>query len=260
MYNSFALHSFPPNGDTFILFTGVRVINTLRAVIREPSMLRSVIRDNLMWVPLAIVAFAVFSGWTGIGTSAKRTLYFKLPIEGVEFHWMFLDRQAFLSGELTLRILNKGRDDTLVVFRDGKISDGWEVIGDDKPEKGVYFGFATATRRFRTRADDSLIVTLKAPKDLLGRGPESEGVLAAGVWEMSGSYSSIYGGKWSPLDLIVLHGDPPVAFMECWAGVWPITITKREGWMGIPLTEKPSIIRNLVRSRGTNHRPCGSHI
>ena len=247
------------NDDTFPLSTGVRVIDTMRAVIKDPSMLRSAIRERLVWVPLAVLVFAVFSSLTGFATSAERTLYFKLPLEGVEFHWEFLDSAAFLSGELTLRILNKDRDDTLVVFRDGKIQDGWEVIGDDNSAKGVYFGFAT-THRFRTKANDSLIVTLKATKDLLGRGPESEGVLAAGVWQMSGSYSSIYGGKWSPLDLFVLHGDPPIAFMECWTGVWPIRITKREGWMGAAPLTRDSTRRKLYKSRGTNRRPCGSHI
>lgn len=202
----------------------------------------------------------MFPSLTGFATSAERTLYFKLPIQGVQFHWNFLDSAAFLSGELTLRILNKGRDDTLVVFRDGKIQDGWEVIGDKKPGKEVYFGFATTTRRFLTKADDSLIVTLKAPKDLLGRGPFTEGVLSAGVWQMSGSYSSMYGGRWNPMDLFVLHGDPPIAFMECWTGVWPITVTKHEGWKGAEPPGEPSFIRKFAKERGTNGRPCGSHI
>lgn len=243
----------------FNMFTGARVGDPMPAVITKPSKLRGTLREGFWWVVFALGVLAAVSSFTGLGTSAERTLYFKLPIEGVEFHWVFLDSAAFLSGELTLRILNKDRDDTLVVFRDGKIQDGWEIIGDDKPRKGVYFGFATTTRRFRTEADDSLIITLKATKDLLGRGPFTEGVLAAGVWQMSGSYSSIYGGRWNPMDLIVLHGDPPMAFMECWTGVWPITITKWEGWMGAPSGDD-STFRKLIKPSGTNGRPCGSHI
>lgn len=165
---------------------------------------------------LTVATVAMLSSVTGVGTSADRTLYFKLPIEGVRFHWEFLDAEAFLSGELTLRILNKDRDQTLVVFRDGK--------------------------------------------DLLGRGPYSEGVLPAGVWQMSGSHSSIYGGRWNPLDLFALQGDPPIAYMECWTATWPITITKREGWNGTPLPDDKSFLRNLPAKRGTNGRPCGSHI
>jgi hypothetical protein len=192
-------------------------------------------------------------------SAADRTLYFKLPVEGVRFHWRFLDPEAFLSGELTLRILNKGHDQTLVVFRDGKIHDGWEMIGDARPDGSFYFGFAT-THRVRTKADDLLVITLKATNDLLGRGPYSEGILAAGVWQMTGTYSSLYGGRWNPVDLVVLHGDPPIAFMQCWKGVWPITITRAEGWKGAKPKDEVDIFRRLSKPRGTNGSTCGSHI
>jgi hypothetical protein len=224
------------------------------------SWLRRFLIPGFVWGWLAMGGLALVPSLTSFATSADRTLYFKLPIEGERFHWTFLDSAAFLAGELTLRILNSDRDTTLVVFRDGRIHDRWEMIGEPRADGSFYFGFAT-TDRVRTKADDSLIVTLKATKDLLGRGPHREGVLKAGIWQMSGSYSSIYGGRWNPLDLVVRHGDPPVAYLQCWAGVWPITITKREGWMGAPPPdEEVSSLRTLYRSRGTNGRLCGSHI
>lgn len=222
------------------------------------KVLRDLLR-GIAWFAVPLVLFGMIPFMPSLVPSAERTLYFKLPIEGVRFHWRFLDPDAFLSGELTIRIINKGRDQTLVVFRDGKIQDGWEMIGDESPSKAFYFGFST-TRRYQSRADDSLIITLKAPKDLLGQGPFSEGVLAAGVWQMSGSYSSIYGRTWNPIDWLVLFGEPPVAFMECWAGVWPITITKTEGWKGPPPKEESTFLRRLFKERGTNGRLCRSHI
>jgi hypothetical protein len=109
-----------------------------------------------------------------------RTLYFKLPIEGVRFHWAFQDAEAFLAGELTLRIINDNHDQTLVVLRDGQIQPGWEMLGDRARDGSFYFGFST-DERFRTAKDDSLIITLKVVKDLPGRGPHHEGVLAAGT-------------------------------------------------------------------------------
>lgn len=224
-----------------------------------PSSLRRALRRVLTWAGLALATFAVIPRVPSFATSADRELYFKLPIEGARFHWMFRDPEAFLSGELTLRILNEDRDQTLVVFRDGKIQPGWEMIGETRPDLGFYFGFSSTTR-VRTKANDSLIVTLTATQDLRGQGPHSEGVLAAGVWQMTGTYSSMYGGQWNPVDYFVLHGDPPIAFMECWTGVWPITITKNEGWKGAAPPDKPSLFRKLTKGRGTNGRRCGSHI
>ena len=211
------------------------------------------------FVATLLVAVGATPFATSIAPAAERTLYFKLPVEGARFHWTFLDPAAFLSGELTLRILNKGHDQTLVVFRDGKIQDGWEMIGDARPDGSFYFGFASS-HRVRTKADDSLVITLRAKTDLPGQGPYSEGVLAAGVWQMTGTYSSLYGGRWNPMDLIVLHGDPPIAFMQCWNGVWPITMTKAEGWKGEQPADEVGRSRRMSRPRGTNGDTCGSHI
>lgn len=224
----------------------------------RPSAWRRFLRGLGWAVPLLLLVFITPIGTT-FAPAAERTLYFKLPIEGVRYHWRFLDSAAFLSGELTLRILNKGHDQTLVVFRDGKIQDGWTALSDPRPDGSIYFGFETSNR-VRTKADDSLVITLTATKDLLGRGPYSEGVLPAGVYQMHGTYSSIYGKRWNPLDNIVQLGDPPVAYMQCWAGTWPITITKREGWKGAGDGGVGDVLRWLTTERGTNLRKCGSHI
>lgn len=255
--------AFVPEGldlGVFLPMVGLVLMCYAAWVPRLASTKSRVLVGGFACAALAITVFAFAPPYlTSFATSADRTLYFKLPIEGERFHWVFLDREAFLSGELTLRILNKDRDQTLVVFRDGRILDGWKMIGEERPDRGFYFGFTT-TDRFRTKANDSLIVTLKATKDLRGRGPYSEGVLSAGVWQMSGTYSSIYGGRWNLLDFAGRDGEPPIASMQCWTGVWPITITKREGWQGAPPRDEISVARKVNRSRGTNGRLCGSHI
>ncbi len=70
-----------------------------------------------------------------LSPTVERTLYFKLPISATRFHWTFLDRRAFLSGKLTLRIVNadRDRDQTPVIFRNGKITEGW---GSCRPPAG----------------------------------------------------------------------------------------------------------------------------
>ncbi|MCO4098977.1 MAG: hypothetical protein HEQ38_06150 [Gemmatimonas sp.] len=190
-------------------------------------------------------------------TTAERTLYFKLPLEGVRFHWEFLEPSAFLAGELTLRIINTNRDDTLVIFHDGKISDGWQMIGTNTRDSSFYFGFST-DRRYVTAADDSLIITLRAPKDLRGHGVYKEGTLPAGTWQSQGTYSSIYGGRWNPLDFLVRAGDPPMAFMECWDTVWPIRVTRNTGWGGLKPANEDSGVFSRIKTQGVDGRVCGS--
>lgn len=224
-----------------------------------PALPRRILRSSVLWTVLGLVTWTWLPWLTSFASEAERTLYFKLPIEGARFHWRFLDTRAFLSGELTLRIINDGRDETHVVFRDGVIQQGWEVIDAPRPDGSIYFGFSSDTR-VRTKASDSLIITLRTAEDLAGRGPDREGVLPAGVHQMAGSYSSMYGGRWNPLDLFVLAGDPPIAFMECWRGTWPIRITKKEGWHTAMDGDGVGLIRMLMRNRGTDGRRCGSHV
>ena len=93
----------------------------------KPTLRRQALREllrGLAWFAVPLMFYGAFPFLPSLAPSAERTLYFKLPIEGVRFHWRFLDPDAFLSGELTLRIINKGRDQTIVVFRDGKIQGG----------------------------------------------------------------------------------------------------------------------------------------
>jgi len=45
----------------------------------------------------------------------------------------------------------------------------------------------------RTSHRDSLILTLRATQDLAGIGPERQGVLRAGTWQMTGTYSALCG-------------------------------------------------------------------
>jgi hypothetical protein len=196
-----------------------------------------------------------------LSPTVARTLYFKLPIAGTRFHWTFFDRRAFLSGDLTIRILNvrRKRDQTLVIFRDGKITDGWQMIGDLPRDSSVYFGFSTR-ERFATTVGDSVIITLIAAQDLFGRGPLSQGTLAKGTWVATGTYSGLYGGTLNPLRDLVNAGEPPVAFLTCWDTVWLLRDVHDVGWMGAkPAAEKEldSGKRQLTQ-RGVDGRRCRS--
>lgn len=191
----------------------------------------------------------------------ERTLYLKLPIAGTRFHWIFLDRRAFLSGELTLRIVNadRNRDQTLVIFRNGKITEGWEMIGDVPRDSSFYFGFSTE-RRIATAVGDSVIVTLTVTEDLQGRGPYSHGTLVTGTWVATGTYSALYGGTLNPFRDLVRAGDPPIALLTCWDTAWVLRNASDEGWMGSTPTGEDgwSFVRRLRPERGVDGRRCRS--
>lgn len=198
-----------------------------------------------------------------LSPTVERTLYFKLPIAGTRFHWTFLDRRAFLSGELTLRIMNadRDRDQTLVIFRDGTITKGWEMIGDARRDSSFYFGFSTE-RRFATSVGDSVIVTLTVAEDLRGRGPYSQGTLPKGVWVATGTYSGLYGGTLNPLRDVLRMGDAPVAYLECWDTSWMLRDVSDEGWMGMKPTDvdDDGFATRLMPQRGVDGRRCRSTI
>ena len=177
------------------------------------------------------------------------------------FHWFFLDRRALLSGELTLRIVNadRDRDQTLVIFRHGRITNGWKMIGREMRDSSVYFGFETGAR-IATAVGDSVILTLIAGEDLPGRGPHSQGTLSKGTWVATGTYSGLYGGTLNPLRDLVFWGDPPIAFLTCWDTTWVLRDARDDGWMGPKPTgeDDGSTMRRLRPERGVDGRLCRS--
>jgi hypothetical protein len=221
---------------------------------------RRFLRAAFPWLVLSATLWLTECDGRGpafLSRTVPRTLYFKLPIAGTRFHWEFLDRRAFLSGELTLRILNPRRrhDETLVIFRQGKITDGWAMVGDAPRDSSFYFGLATE-RRFATAVDDSIIITLTVPEDLRGRGPHSQGTLAKGTWIASGTYSGLYGGTLNPLRNLIAAGKAPAAYLTCWDTVWVLRDATDEGWMGPKVSGEAE--RSLARERGVNGRVCKS--
>ncbi|MHC4519853.1 MAG: HEAT repeat domain-containing protein, partial [Planctomycetota bacterium] len=119
-----------------------------------------------------------------------RRIYFKLPLEGVRFHWRFFDRTAYLQGHLLLRI--SGKDEVaqeITVFKQGKVADGWHIIGAGPQGPigdGAYFGFQSSLR-YPTAQGDAVELELEVAEDLLGGwGPEDYGILQRGAYQTKG--------------------------------------------------------------------------
>lgn len=181
----------------------------------------------------------------------ERTISLKLPLLQPAFHWTFMSREDLLSGKLLLRISRNGQANEIVIFESGKFSDGWEAMPlPPAPERGeIYFGFVS-TREYLTAPGDELQLELTVAKDLPGIGALQTGILPAGKYTSTGSYSGLI----DEYDITFLAGQlasegkvPSAeqellldkvramcehkAFLESWKEQWPLKITGDTGWL-----------------------------
>jgi len=219
------------------------------------SIVRGVLAAALV-AALTIPAFALNStemspkAQTQKKEPVKRSIALKLPLQQADFHWVFGNRDDFLAGKLMLRIVHVDKSEDIVIFENGKLSDGWQLmptppsVGD-----GAYFGFVS-TKKYATVPGDALALELTVTKDLDGIGPTETGVLPAGKYTTKG----IFSGLTDEIDLSALtaeitkkHGkltdednklitkmhemNDYKAFCENWTTQWPLKITGDKGWL-----------------------------
>jgi len=148
-----------------------------------------------------------------------RKIYFKLPLRQTEFHWRFLDREAFLAGRLVLLLQGKDKQREIIVFEKGDIAEGWAVIETKKAaQDGIYFGFVSKIK-FLTSINDTVDIQLDVVADLNGIGSENRGILKAG------KYSARSGFTIYDPDGTAYTGDK-----NC-SPLWDLVITDNRGWM-----------------------------
>lgn len=217
-----------------------------------------------------------------------RRLYFKLPLEQVRFHWRFLERDAFLAGSLTLRIIRDGAVDSIVVFQNGAVAEGWAPIPQTGTTGEIYFGFESSMR-YATAPGDSLEIELVALEPLTGIGAYQQGTLPAGRYLSTGSFSSLTdddSAQWIRM-IAMMKGIPRdelesmpeiqalrerlsaiegrmeyMAFMECWRQPWSLTITAEEGWLPAARAAESrawtSRLAGAPDEMGTDGRSCAA--
>jgi len=217
---------------------------------------------KMYWLALAVtfvLAVPVFSlhmtdmsqnMQTKVKEPRERAISLKLPLLQPRFHWTFMSREGFLSGKLVLRIIREGQSNDIVIFENGKLSDGWEAMPITGPRKGeIYFGFIS-TRKYLTAPGDKLELELTVTKDLAGIGAIQTGILPAGKYKSRGTYSGLVDeydtsalaeelakkGKKSPAEQEGLLNKLRAmcehkAFLESWKNQWPLKITSEKGWL-----------------------------
>ena len=152
----------------------------------------------------------------------QRQIYFKLPLTQPRFHWRFTDRQQFLNGSLELIIKSEGGESRAInVFREGKLSEDWRVLGEPEEEDGtIYFGFQSLIT-YSVSMLDVVEVVLQCQGDLDGIGADSKGILKQGEYRSS-----------SPFHLYFIKGQKnPNAYLSHWDPTWDLMITANQGWM-----------------------------
>ena len=122
----------------------------------------------------------------------RRTISLKLPIKDVHFHWEFFDRAELLAGKLMLRITRDSKAEEIVIFEDGKFSEGWGPMPvpsmGKKGKDPIYFMFKS-TGTYLTAPNDEVEIILVARQDLNGIGALLAGHLPAGTYSSTGSSS-----------------------------------------------------------------------
>lgn len=170
----------------------------------------------------------------------ERTLSIKLPLLQPRFHWTFYRQVDLLAGKLSLRIIRNQQTQEIVIFQDGKFSEGWTSMPFPQPKVGeVYFSFQSS-HKYLTTPSDRLEIELEVVQDLDGIGALQTGYLPAGRYRSSGTY-----------DLVTDEYEVPEAFksmppevvekmrenlqfkamVETWDTSWPLVITGEQGWL-----------------------------
>jgi hypothetical protein len=177
----------------------------------------------------------------------KRTISLKLPIKDVQFHWEFFDRAELLAGKLLLRITREGKTEEIVVFQDGKFSDGWKpmiAISMGKTGKDpVYFMFKSS-HTYLTAPDDEVEVVLTAKQDLKGIGALLAGYVPAGTYKSTAASSWLTDKSQTGIPA----GFEQNADFESWSEQWPLVATSDQGWTP---PEMADTVRKMMKQLDT---------
>ncbi len=194
---------------------------------------------------------------TAIVEPCMRTIVLKLPLRQPVFHWRFQSKKDLLAGKLLFRISRNEKTTEIVIFENGRMSEGWEPMAlPDQTKNGeIYFGFQSS-EKFATAPNDTLAIELIVKEDLAGIGSLQTGVLPAGTYKAQGSYSGLLDEyqvfeqmKNIPKETLekLRKSYEHKAFLENWESQWPLRITGNKGWL--PADQRQPVERMLEQMR-----------
>lgn len=171
-----------------------------------------------------------------------RRVVLKLPLRQPALHWTFMSKEDYLAGKLVLRFVRGEETTEIVVFEDGKIREGWNLLVFlETPGAGeVYFGIESS-KKYTTSSADMVEIELHVKSDLEGIGERRTGILPKGVYKSRGRYSKL-DNEYEVSDKLnamlsrgILLGLQKAfefrAVLGDWDEQWKLNITGREGWI-----------------------------
>lgn len=186
---------------------------------------------------------------------AERRFIVKLPIKQGKDHWVFTDKDAVMSSEIRLTLVNKNRALDLPIISDGKIHTGWTFSDSPKSDdlNGIYFKFISS-QKYMTYPDDRLEIVLRNSQEIPGIGPDSAGVLPVGNYISKGKYTSLTdkqdltmliksmqkksGGSLTEEQKNTVEKMRDLfdykAYCESWDSQWSLIDVQEEGWLSRP--------------------------
>jgi len=162
----------------------------------------------------------------------ERSIYFKMPLDSIEYHWEFLDRKDFLNGELVLSFTSEGKRINEIIFSHGKINPGWEVVGKDDAydaeHNTIYFGFVSKDK-YWLNLDDSAKITFNNPHNQKGWGADFKADFKPGKYEANAEYFSLYEDDTYDTEEELAEACAYVS-VEDWKEHWPLVAQIKPGW------------------------------
>ncbi len=161
-----------------------------------------------------------------------RHVYFKMPIESIEFHWKFLDRKQLLKGKLILEFTSEGNTIKQVIFSNGELNPKWHVISDDTNKNDfsnnvIYFGFESKQKYWFIK-NDSATLSFSNVNTLQGWGPDFKAQLPSGKYNSSATFTlyedDIYENKQELLEANAFLS------LEDWQQYWSLENISKPGW------------------------------
>jgi hypothetical protein len=162
----------------------------------------------------------------------ERSIYFKMPLDTIEYHWEFLDRKKFLEGDLMLTFTSEGKTIKETVFSKGKLNSNWKVIDDNEDDNLqdniIYFCFRSDKKYWLT-PEDTATLTFSNPNDQRGWGADFYADFPAGKYSANADHFELYEDDTYDTKDELLVANAYIA-VDDWKDHWALTNQVKPGW------------------------------